>query len=95
MKTDFKTIFFYIILVTCSLALLGLTVITTMNYTKNLIQGYAISTLVALSYPLVLHKSHLLFTQNRVGLAYFLIIGLFLVLAFIQMIGCAGSIVWN
>ncbi len=95
MKTDFKTLFFYIILAICSLALLALTVMTTMNYSRNLVQGYAISAVVVLSYPLILHKSHLLFTQNRVGLAYFLVIGLFFVLAFVQMVGCAGSMVWT
>ncbi len=95
MKTDFKTIFFYIVLATCSLALLGFTAFTTANYSINLAQGYITSALIFISYPLILHKSHLLFTQNRVGLAYFLVIGFFLILAFIQMIGCANSIKWE
>ncbi len=95
MKTDFKTIFFYIVLATCSLTLLGFTAFTTANYSINLAQGYITSALIFISYPLILHKSHLLFTQNRVGLAYFLVIGFFLILAFIQMIGCANSIKWE
>ena len=95
MKTDFKTILFYIILATCGLVFLLFTTITTMDYTRNLVQGYVVSAVVALSYAFVLYKSHLLFHQNRVGLAYFLVIGLFLVLAFFQMIGCANSISWR
>jgi len=89
-----KTTFFYIILITCTVVLFLFTASTTMEYTRNLTEGYTISALVFLSYPLILHKSHLLFTQNRIGLAYFLVIGLFLILAFIQMIGCADSTVW-
>ena len=95
MKTDFKTVFFYIVLAICSLTLFGFTALTTMEYSKNLTQGYVTSAIVALSYPLILHKSHLLFTQNRVGLAYFLVIGLFLILAFVQMMGCANSMAWG
>ena len=95
MKTDFKTIFFYIVLATCSLTLLGFTVLTTMNYSVNLAQGYIVSAIVFFSYPLILNKSYLLFTQNRVGLAYFLVIGFFLIFAFIQMVGCANSMNWE
>jgi len=95
MKTDFKTVFFYIVLAICSLTLLGFTVLTTMNYSLNLAQGYITSAIVFLSYPLILNKSHILFTQNRVGLAYFLVIGFFLILAFIQMMGCANSMNWE
>ena len=71
MKTDFKKVFFYIVLAICSLTLLGFTVLTTINYSVNLAQGYIVSAIVFLSYPLILNKSYLLFTQNRVGLAYF------------------------
>jgi len=89
-----KTIFFYIILITCTVLLFLFTASTTMEYTRNLTEGYAISAVVFLSYPLILHRSHMLFTQNRVGLAFFLVIGFFFILAFIQMIGCSGSTVW-
>ncbi len=95
MKTDSKTIFFYIVLATCSLALLGFTALTTMSYSINLAQGYITSALVFFSYPLILHKSHIFFTQNRVGLAYFLVICSFLILAFVQMMGCANSMRWE
>ena len=89
-----KTIFFYIIVITCTVLLFLFTASTTMEYTRNLIEGYAISAVVFLSYPLILHRSYMLFTQNRVGLAFFLVIGFFFILAFIQMIGCSGSTVW-
>ena len=92
MKTDFKTIIFYIVLAICGLVLLWFTTITTMDYSRNLVQGYAVSAVVALSYAFVLYKSHLLFHQKRIGLAYFFVIGFFLVLAFIQMIGCSNSV---
>lgn len=95
MKTDFKKVFFYIVLAICSLTLLGFTVLTTINYSVNLAQGYIVSAIVFLSYPLILNKSYLLFTQNRVGLAYFLVIGSFLILAFVQMMGCANSMRWE
>ena len=95
MKTDFKTIFFYIVLAICSIALFTLITITTMDYSRNLLQGYIISGVVGLSYPFILHQSYILFRQKRVGLAYSLVIGLFLVLVSIQMIGCVNSIVWE
>ncbi len=94
MKTDFKTILFYIILITCTVVLFGFTASTTMEYTRNLTEGYSISAGVVLFYLFVLYRSHLFFQKNRVGLAYFLVIGFFLILAFIQMIGCSGSTVW-
>ena len=87
-----KTIFFYIIVITCTVLLFLFTASTTMEYTRNLTEGYAISAVVFLAYPLILYKSHILFTQNRVGLAFFLVIGFFFIFAFIQMIGCSNSI---
>jgi len=92
MKTDFKTIFFYFIQVCCSVALFFFTIITTAGYTKRLVEGYSISAFVTLFYIFILYRSHLFFKNGRLGLAYFLTIALFLVLAFIQMIGCSNSL---
>ncbi len=94
MKTDFKTILFYTLLSTFSVLLFWFTALVTIDYSKNLIQGYTISIGVVLFYLFILYQSHLFFQKNRVGLAYFLLIGFFFILAFIQMVGCSGSTVW-
>ena len=44
-----------------------------------------------LSYGFMLYKSFIFLNKNRVGLAYFLSIGGFLILSFLQMINCANA----
>ena len=48
-----------------------------------------------LAYGFTLYKSFIFLKQNRVGLAYFLSIGGFLILSFLQMINCANATPFN
>ncbi len=47
--------------------------------------------ILILAYGFTLYKSFIFLNKNRVGLAYFLSIGGFLILIFLQMINCANA----
>ncbi len=48
-----------------------------------------------LSYGFTLYRSFIVLKQNRIGLAYFLTIGGFLILSFLQMINCVHATPFN
>ena len=64
------------------------------DYSKNILMGFSLSIVILLSYFFVLKKSIDYFKQNRLGIAYFLTIGGFFSLLFLQMINCSNSIRW-
>jgi len=67
----------------------------TLNYTKNIPQGYLFSALILLIYSFTLYKSASLFNKGSIGAAYFLTISGFVALAFSEMINCSSSTVWT
>jgi hypothetical protein len=77
-----------------SAILVFFTFMWTLNYSKNLLVGYIVSTLVLLIYFFVVKKSVALFISNRVGASYFLTISAFISLAFAEMVNCSNSMNW-
>lgn len=68
------------------------TLLAMQDYTKNLILGYSISLVILLLYFIVLKKSAYFYNKAQVGGAYFLAIGGFFTLMFIQIINCSNSL---
>ena len=71
------------------------TVVTTIDYTRNVNTGIAISVGIVLFYLFVLYRSAVFLKRGRIGLAYFLTITFFLMLSFAQMVNCSNSIRWH
>ena len=74
-----------------------LTLITigwSLDYNRNLPEGYIFSALILLLYFFVLYKSSTLFNKGSIGASYFLTISGFVALAFSEMINCSNSIRW-
>lgn len=96
MKPSNSTKYIFIIIAT----ILGVTFFV---FSILFMQGYRshenlaiFSTIVLiLSYGFTLYKSFIFLKQNRIGLAYFLTIGGFLILSFLQMINCANATLFN
>jgi len=70
------------------------TIAWSLDYSRNLPQGYIFSALILLIYFFVLYKSASLFNKASIGASYFLTISGFIALAFSEMINCSNSIRW-
>jgi len=96
MKTNnYKSSILLVLHIILFIALSWFTVVTTIDYTRNVKVGIAVSIGIVLFYLFTLYRSAIFFNRGRVGLAYFLTIALFLVLSFAQIINCSNSIRWH
>jgi len=92
MKKNYKKSALIVIHILLALILIFFTALAMSDYRKNILLGYFISLSIFILYFFLLKKSASLFTEERVGFAYFLAIGGFLGLMFIQLINCINSI---
>ena len=93
MKTyNYKKSFLLFTHIILGAILLFFTLLAVTDYTKNLILGYFISFIIVVIYFIVLKKSASLYNIAHVWGAYFLAIGGFVSLMFIQMINCTNSL---
>ena len=65
------------------------------DYKNNIILAIFSGIVLILSYGFMLYKSFIFLNKNRVGLAYFLTIGGFLILSFLQMVNCVNASSFN
>jgi hypothetical protein len=70
------------------------TIAWSLNYSKNLPEGYIFSTIIVVIYFFVLYKSSSLFNKGSIGASYFLTISGFVALAFSEIINCSNSTAW-
>ena len=68
------------------------TLLAMSDYKRNVVMGLLISIVILFLYFILLKKSASFFNQGRVGVSYFLAIGGFFLLMFIQLINCTNSI---
>jgi hypothetical protein len=70
------------------------TIAWSIDYKRNLPEGYIFSALILLIYFFTIYKSATLFNKGSVAAAYFLTISGFVVLAFSEMVNCSNSMRW-
>jgi len=92
MKKNYKKSILIFINVLFAIILTFFTILAMNDYRHNVIIGSSVSILVLISYFFILNKSLYFFNQERIGLAYFLSIGGFFGLMFIQLINCSNSV---
>ena len=92
MKKNYKKSLLFVIHILLASILAFFTALAMSDYKRNMIIGISVSIIILILYFFLLKKSASLFTQERVGFAYFLAIGGFLGLTFIQLINCMNSI---
>lgn len=96
MKTNnYKTSFLLFTHLVLGTILTLFTVIWSLEYNKNLPEGYIYSATILLIYFFVLYKSAILFNKGSSPAAYFLTISGFVALAFSEMINCSNSMIWS
>ena len=95
MKKNYKKIFLIFVDILLSSILIFFTFIAIKDYNHNILLGTFISISILILYFFILKKSLYFFNQERIGLAYFLTIGGFFSLIFIQIVNCANSYIFN
>jgi hypothetical protein len=95
MKKNYKKIILLFIQILLTSILLLFIIVVIRDYNKNILLGNSISITILLFYLFLLRKSFLFFNQERIGVAYFLTIGSFFSLMFIQFVTCSNSYIFN
>jgi len=91
MKKNYKKIVLLFTHISFASVLIFFTIVAIKDYNRNVILGTLVSLTILTLYFFILKKSLHFFKQERIGLAYFLTIGGFLSLMFIQMVNCSNS----
>ena len=92
MKPSNSTKYIFIIIAT----ILGVTFfVVSILFMSGYGSHETLAIVLILSYGFTLYRSFIVLKQNRIGLAYFLTIGGFLILSFLQMINCVNATPFN
>jgi len=95
MKTpNYKTSFLLFTHLVLGSILTFFTVAWSLEYNKNLPEGYIFSGVILLIYIFILNKSISLFNKGNSAAAYFLTISGFMALAFSEIVNCSNSMRW-
>lgn len=70
------------------------TVAWSLEYSRNLPEGYIFSGIILLIYIFILYKSISLFNKGNSAAAYFLTISGFVALSFSEIVNCSNSMRW-
>ena len=96
MKTNnYKTSFLLFTHLILGTTLTLFTVMWSLDYSRNLPEGYIYSAAILLIYFFVLYKSAILFNKGSTAAAYFLTISGSVALAFSEIINCSNSMSWS